>query len=262
MRKYLAAFRLALSREFVYRTNFLVGRLRALLVYIAIIYLYLAIPEGVGSYSQDELLTYIVLGTVFAAVIFYDSMERIAYEIVEGDLANFLLRPISYFGYWFARNSAVRLVLIVSGFLEAGLMLTLFPKTAFFVQQDIVHVLQAIVLLAGAVIAVQLINFLGGMTAFWAHRSFGPRWLILTMTRFASGAIIPIDVFPAWITAAAFATPFPFLIFVPMQAYFGLLSPEMFVQALLMQWAWIGALGVLLTVLWRFGVKHYAAAGR
>lgn len=258
MRKYLIGFQLALSNELIYRVNFLFGRVRESVVQIALVFLYLAIPSGVNGYNQDNLLTYLVIGALISSMIFCYGMNTIANQIAEGDLANFLLRPISFLGFWSACMAATRSLLILSGFIQVGLLLILFPQISL--PSPSVHTLPYfIVSMVSAVILVQIIDFIGGISSFWTGRTYGPRWLITVLVQFMSGALLPIDAMPKVVQKILNITPFPSLIATPIKIYLGATD---FAQAILVQWIWIVVLGIVLAILWRRGVKTYQAYGR
>lgn len=259
---YKVGFHLALARELVYRFNFVFGRLRSLLVFVALIFLYQALPNGVQGYSQQELIGYLLLSTWVTSVLFSFVMDHVANEIVDGDLTNYLLKPLHFFGFWTARNLATRCLLAISGVAEILILLVLFPLTQFSPPASVVGIGSFLLLFFGAFCLFQLADFIAGILAFWTDRSFGPRWLVMIALQFCSGALIPIDIFPDWFQQIVRWTPFPYAMFYPLQAYLGNLEGSSFLSVLGIQWAWVVVLGLVLFWLWKKGVKKYEAYGR
>ncbi|MEK7648973.1 MAG: ABC-2 family transporter protein [Patescibacteria group bacterium] len=261
MGKYLVAFRLALARELMYRANFVFGRLRALVLYIALLFVFHMFGRESIIYSQEELSTYIVLAGSMYMMLFVYSMDMVASEIVDGDLINFLLRPINYLAYWFWKIGAMRVLNILAAIVSLVLVVAA-TRSSFFFQTHIFSLMQFAVLLIGALSIITLIDFIAGSLSFWTYRSHGPRWLSMIGIQFLSGAYAPLDLFPGWLQQIYGATPFPSIVFVPITAYLGRMNGYEFLAALLVQGVWIGVLGVVLAVVWKKGIRSYEAVGR
>lgn len=262
LRAYQAGFSLALSELGTYRINFFFGRLREFILFGALLFLFQAIPHGVGDYSPEELMTYILGSTLISSLIFVHGMHRISFEIADGDLTNYLVRPVRYLPFWFARLLAPRSVLLLSHLLMILLFFVLFPNTHFIFQKDPKIILSVLALTFGAISIVQMLDFIAGLLAFWTNRAHGPRWLMIILIQFLSGAYLPLDLLPHWLQKILFATPFPSLIHTPLQVYLSDFSSEQFLHAIFAQLVWIGILGGILYTLWKKGVQTYEAYGR
>jgi ABC-2 type transport system permease protein len=264
LRPYLAGFRLALSQELIHRSNFLVGKMREFIFFGALLLLFQQLPHGVGHWSQPQLLTYILLAAFLSAQLGTLGMNTIASEIADGDLVNFLLRPINYLGYCLARISAARLLSLIGGILSVGILVLIFPSlhvSLLSSTHSLLTTLYAILLTVGSLILVQLIDFIAGLLAFWTDRAYGPRFLTFILIQFCSGAYLPIDTLPTPVQTLLHATPFPSLIFAPVSTFIEGVTAQTF-SALQIQWMWIVALSLCLTVLWKRGLKSYAAYGK
>ena len=258
--KYLVAYRLALSRALVFRTNLLLGSVNVLVWFGSLILLYRAIGGSLGSYSTAQLVTYVLGTSILTNLLFTSVMDQMATEIFEGDLVNYLLRPINYFYYWIARAAATRSVLFVIAAVEI-LLLAHFVSSEVLLQWNPWILIQTVVLLIGSLALMTLFDFIGASFSFWTGRNFGSRWLITICLRFLSGAAIPITLMPRWAQTIMNATPFPSLVAVPVQSYLGNTTGTTFVATLLTQWGWIAVLSILLALLWRRGTRIYAAYG-
>ena len=255
-------FHLALSRELLYRLNFVLGRMREFVVFGTLIFVYRALPTGIGHYSQDQLLSYVLLGALCSAPLFVYGMHQMAAEITEGEFTNYLLRPLSYFGYWSARMFASRFILGVAGIFALGIMLFLFRGQTFFFQTDVRGWMQCGMLLVGSIIFVQILDFIGASFSFWMPRAHGPRWMITVLVQLLSGAYIPLDIFPAIIKNTLVNLPFSFLLYGPIKAWIHPLTTPDFLRLLSVQWLWIVISMIGLAIIWRRGVKTYEAYGR
>lgn len=259
---YRVSFFLALNTQLAYRVNFVIGRMRDFLVYGALLLLYVALPQGSGDYSQAELLTYVLISSLFSSTAFVYGMHTIADEINFGDLTNYLLRPINYFGYWISRLAAERSLLLIGGGLQVLFLLWLFSSSSFIFQTNVWHLFQTVVLFIGSIVLIQTLDFIGGLFSFWTNKGHGPRWLITIFIQFLSGSYLPLDTLPDPVRAVLAWTPFPSVIFAPLQAYLGRMDTSAWLISVLVQWFWIGIMTLILRVLWRKGLRVYGAYGR
>ncbi len=185
LKKYYFGFRLALANELIHRMNFLFGVLRRVIFSITLVYLFQHIPRGIGSFSSTDLVTYTIVSYVISSIINSYAMRSISEDIVSGDLMNYLVKPIQFLPYWAARMTATRLLLALSSII--GLVcvwaVSSIPFSSLFV---VAHPFQTAVLVLGALVIVQLIDFIGGMIAFWTTDEHGMQWFLTTAILFCS----------------------------------------------------------------------------
>src|SRR5437667_4436999 len=129
MKKYLHVLNIGIQNNLTYRFNFLARTVFGLIPLIAILYMWKTIYTGkgagsmVGSYSLAEMISYYLLVTVVDALTAVNEDDwQIAADIKDGNISQFLLKPIDYLAY--------RLCLFLSGRLTylavAALPLALF----------------------------------------------------------------------------------------------------------------------------------------
>lgn len=258
---YLAGFRLSLARDLTYRADFLFGRLREFITFGALLYFFNVFPSGIGGYAREELLTYVIGAAVLSSFMFVYAMTDVRDEIADGDLANYLLRPIGYFRYWASRMMAMRLLNLGSWILAGAIMMRLVAGLHLITPQPHSYLLLGVSLI-GALLLMQLLDFFTGCLAFWTHRAFGPLWMMTIFVPFLSGAYVPIQLLPGWASIAISYTPFPLLINFPIRVYLGVASPAEVARSLILLAVWIVILAVGLFAVWRTGLKQYAAYGR
>ncbi|HWI58756.1 MAG TPA: ABC-2 family transporter protein, partial [Bacillota bacterium] len=114
MRKYWHVINVGLQNNLTYRFNFLARTLFGLIPLIAIIYVWRTIYAGkapgaqVGAYTLAEMISYYLLTTIVDALTAVNEDDwQIAADIKDGNISQFLLKPIDYLTY--------RLCLFVSG---------------------------------------------------------------------------------------------------------------------------------------------------
>ena len=103
------------------------------------------------------------------------------------------------------------------------------------------------------------LQYLTGMMAFWLEETWILRVMIMMITAFFSGAIIPLDLFPPQLVDFLNYTPFPYLTFYPIKIFMGEFSNLSIPYAVLS--FWIVVFMIINHLLWRRGLKLYTAAG-
>src|SRR5947207_7597052 len=114
MVKYWHVIGIGIQNNLTYRFNFLARTLFGLIPLIAVLYVWRAIYAGkgpdssVGTYTLAQMISYYLLVTVVDALTAVNEDDwQIAADIKDGNISQFLLKPINYLTY--------RLCLFVSG---------------------------------------------------------------------------------------------------------------------------------------------------
>src|SRR5579872_101151 len=114
MKKYRHVLNIGIQNSLTYRFNFLARSLFGLIPLIAMLYVWHAIYDGngkggtVGTYTYAEMVSYYLLTTIVDALTAVNEDDwQIAADIKDGNISQFLLKPIDYLWY--------RLCLFLSG---------------------------------------------------------------------------------------------------------------------------------------------------
>lgn len=263
LKKYLTVFKLSWENVLEYRFNFLMGRVRSLILLLTLYFLWTTVfasnPHLFG-FSRDQIVTYVLGATFLFSFVFVYSMDDVAWAVSEGGLSMFLPKPINFLGYWFVRRVASRLMQLLTTGVELAVFIIL-VRPQFFTQLNFEVLLLSFVALLSAVVLFTLLDFIVGLTAFWTLRAYGPRFAFKMSVEFISGRFFPLNILPAFLFKLANFLPFSLLVFFPLNVYLGRLSiPEIY-KGLLTQLIWIAALSVVLKVVWARGLRRYEAVG-
>src|SRR5438046_9913531 len=130
MRKYWHVIGIGIQNNLTYRFNFLARTVFGLIPLIAVLYVWRAIYQGkspgstVGTYTLAEMISYYLIVTVVDALTAVNEDDwQIAADIKDGNISQFLLKPLDYLGF--------RLCLFVSGRLTY-MAAAVLPLAVFF----------------------------------------------------------------------------------------------------------------------------------
>ena len=128
MGKYLKIFQTSLINGFVYRLNFIMWRVRHVIQFLAVYFLWLAIyadNNQLFGYSRAAMLTYVIGTSVLRSFVLSSRSQTVGVEIASGDLNNYLVKPVSYLKNWLARDLSDKLLNLLFMTFELTLVILL-----------------------------------------------------------------------------------------------------------------------------------------
>lgn len=246
-----------------YRFNFFMWRFRNVLQLLTVYYLWLAVTPKHGEifgYSQSFLLTYIMGTSLVGSIVFATRTQEIGENINSGELSQYLVKPVSYFGYWFARDIGDKLFNIAFAVTELCILFYLLKPPLFFQTDSSILFLTVL-----AIILALLINFFIGcllsMIAFWSPEVWAPRFIFFTLIGFVAGGLFPLDILPFWLQHIFTFSPFTYLQYFPLKIYLGKLTQAQLLQGFGIALCWNLLLYGIVIRVWRKGLRIYSSQG-
>lgn len=267
MKKYLSVFKISFQQEFVYRLNFIMWRMRNILQIFLVFFLWDAVFANsdrlIFGYDRAQVLTYVFGLLIIRAFVLSARAADVAGEISRGDLSNHLLKPFSYFKYYFARDLSSKSLNLIFAVFET-MVLYLILKPPFFLQTNALNLILFLIAIIIAVLIFFILLFIVSSVPFWLPEAgWGMHFLVtVVIVDFLSGALFPLDILPVAIQNILNLTPFPYLIFFPLQVYLGKIAGFTLIRGLLISGFWVIALWLLMNAIWKRGLKAYQAHGR
>jgi ABC-2 type transport system permease protein len=267
MRKYWHVITVGIQNNLTYRVNFLARTVFGLIPLIAVLYMWRTIYAGKGSnalvadYTLPQMISYYLLVTIVDALTAVNEDDwQIAADIKDGNISQFLLKPIDYLSY--------RLCLFVSGRITylavAAVPLALF---VLYLRQYFVLPPSAstfLLFLISTILTALLqffISYTLAMLAFWVLEVSTFIFIVFAFEYIASGHLFPLDILPPWLERLLFFTPFPYQLYFPVSIYMGKTTGTNLSHGLLIQAAWVFASYGAARLAWARGIKKYSAVG-
>jgi len=265
VRKYWHVINIGIQNTLVYRVNFLFRALFGLIPLMAMISLWRAIFTGretdVAGYSLAQMVSYYLVVTIVDALTAVNEDDwQIAADIKDGNISQFLLKPIDYLTYRLCLFGAGRLIYTVVAFL---------PVTAFIFYQRRYFVLQLDVTALGwfllSIVMTGLLQFFISYTmallAFWVLEVSTFIFILFAFEYIAGGHLFPLNILPPAVADFLSYTPFPYLLFFPVSMYLNQVTGPALYRGLVIQTFWIGVAYLLARLVWHRGIKKYSAVG-
>ena len=267
MKKYWHVLNIGIQNNLTYRFNFLARTLFGLIPLIAIIYVWRAIYAGkepdssVGTYTLAQMISYYLLVTIVDALTAVNEDDwQIAADIKDGNISQFLLKPIDYLIY--------RLCLFFSG-RATYIAVTALPLAIFILCLSKYFILPPNLSTLGwffvSVIMTAMLQFFTSyamaMLAFWVLEVSTFIFILYAFEYIASGHLFPLDILPPGIGRVLQFTPFPYQLFFPVSVYMGKTAGPDLVRGLIIQAFWVAFAYAIARFAWNRGIKKYSAVG-
>jgi len=264
MKKYLLILKNEFQRHLAYRANiasYSLGHIFEVAAQVVVWTVIFQNAQIIKGYTYDEMITYVVVGWfILFATSNYGFEEKIAKDIHQGTLSNFITKPISYLRYM-ASISIGRIIFAFT--VVTGIELTLFVllRDHLIINTQLPTLLLiATMMLAGYFIKL-FFSVIIGLLAFWIVEISGTYFSLNIISKFLSGAFFPIGLLPATFVKISLFFPFVYTFFIPIQLYLGKITLQNGLYGLLAELVWLVVLYGIIKIIWHFGLKKYEGVG-
>jgi ABC-2 type transport system permease protein len=259
-RCYPAVLRVGVAQAVAYRAEFIVWMLTSTLPLVMLaIWSAVARDAPVGRFGQREFTAYYLATVAVRQLTGTWLVWELAYDIRQGQLASKLLRPMHPLLWYGAENFGalpLRFLIVVPVLAGGALMggAELAPR------DPLLWALLPLALLGAWAITFFVMAVIGTLT-FWLESSLSIFDLWFGLYTLLSGYLIPIELLPPWVRALVRVLPFRSTLGFPVELLIGQLGREAALADLARQWAWVLAMALVATVVWRRGIRRFEAYG-
>jgi len=267
MKKYLHVIVIGLQSNLQYRFNYLTRTLFSFIPLFAMLSLWRTIYAGNeragahSGFSREQMIFYYLLVAVvdvFTAV--NEDDWQIAADIREGNISQFLLKPVDYLWYRMCLFFSGRIAFISMAAVPLAVFVFCF-RQYFLVPPDALTFGVFLFSLVLTALLQFFISFAMAMLAFWLLEISTFIFILFAFEYLASGHLFPLDVLPPGIKQILFLTPFPYQLYFPIQIYMGKVAGADLWSGLVIQGLWVFVAYGFARFMWRRGVRKYAAFG-
>jgi ABC-2 type transport system permease protein len=230
---------------------------------IFLLFWYGSLKSGrmIGGWDIQAMTTYylflIIAGAMLIAHVEYD----IAYfDIHEGEIVKYLVRPFSYTLFKLYTELPFRLL---QGFYG---LLILLGWIVFVGPLKLVHTPGEILLTIIIWILAFCLSFMFKLSisllTFWFEEVWGLFQLCEMLILVFGGFTMPLDLLPDWVYQLAMKLPFASMCYFPVLAISGRLSGGQWTSVINSQLIWILVFYCAYKTLWVFGTKKFSGVGQ
>ena len=271
MLKYLSILRINWINTLEYRANALIG-LFAILSGLFIEYQIWTLIFDSNGYSTidmsgtskkftfDQLIVFIFLSIIVGQLkSSWVTSSQMIFEIRQGLINRYLIRPVSYFWYHFMMFVGMNSLYFLVYMLLLVLFIFLYPGMIF---QTFISIIGFLITLALSIYLSYCIYFIMVCCAFW----FGEVRSIVVAYNLGmlmiSGQYIPIRLFPDEILQILQWTPIPYLVDLPVSVATGIMHQSVWINKIWFGCMWCFILTAISYIIYKRGIKSYEAYGQ
>jgi ABC-2 type transport system permease protein len=267
MKKYWHVINIGIQNTLVYRMNFLFRAAFGLIPLAAVLLLWRTIYAGgetggaVAGYTLAQMTSYYLLVTIVDALTAVNEDDwQIAADIKDGNISQFLLKPIDYLAYRLCLFGTGRLVYTIVAVVPVTLFI--FSQREFFVLPPDRGAFGWFMV---SVFLTALLQFFMSYTmallAFWVLEVSTFIFILFAFEYIAGGHLFPLNILPPALAQALQFTPFPYQMFFPVSVYLGQTAGAALAKGLCIQTFWVLAAYGAARFIWSRGIRKYAAVG-
>lgn len=266
MEKYTAILKVGLKQELTYKLQFILTRLRNIIQILVFFFLWQSVLVGQDNlfgYTSSSIAVYTFLLIIIRSLVMTTKANDVSGYVSNGELSNYLLKPINFFKYILVKDIPVRLLNLFFSVFEISILFLLL-KPNIFVQTNPIQVLFFLITLVIASVVFFLVLMTINAVPFWVpDMGWGAQFLFMMIfVEFLSGAFFPLDVFPTAIQSFLKLTPFPYIVFIPIKTYLGDITLFESLKNISIGLVWCFILVLLMRKTWKAGLKIYEGVGR
>ena len=265
MQKYWHVIKIGLANTLVYRFNFFFRVAFSLIPLLATIYLWRAIYRGqtgtVAGYSLAGMISYYLMVTIVDTLTAVTEDDwQIAADIKDGNISQFLLKPINYLAYRLCLFFSGRLIFTAVSLVPVGIFMLCWRH--YFAGPDGGMALGCFLLSTFLTGLLQFfMSFTLALLAFWLLEISTLIFMVFAFEYIAGGHLFPLNILPPVLARVLNYTPFPYQLYFPVGIYLGQVKGMALWQGLLIQSGWVLFFFVLARVVWSRGIRKYSAVG-
>lgn len=206
--------------------------------------------------NQQQILNYLLLGSVFFAITDPVMSWFISGDIKHGKITKWLMYPTNYL------NTLFFIALANCLYLSATCLVGLVPVILLFHQNiDLSGNFWPLLLFLIISFVIRLsLQVLTGFSAFWFVEGNGLNHLVQNAENFLSGSMFPLSILPVYFNWLQYS-PFAFTFYHPMQIYLGKYSQLQTLWVFTGGIVWCVILYFLAKLVFKMGLKRNESVG-
>ncbi|ERJ13196.1 ABC transporter permease [Haloplasma contractile] len=247
MRVYISLFKMRLLRGLQYRVSALAGVSTQFFwgfMYVMIYAAFYTTNKGTQPIEFRELIQVIWLQQAFLAFVMYWFRDgEIINQIIKGDIAYELCRPVQLYKFWFSRLIAGRLSSALLRCIPILIVASLLPAPYNFrLPKDLLSFLLFLTTLILGLVLIVIISMLIYISMFYTLSPVGSLLMFGILGEFLGGMTLPVPLMPESLKTIVYILPFRYVGDLPFRIYAGHIGHLEAIISIGIQITWITVL--------------------
>lgn len=255
MIKYFFFLKISINEFLTYRIR-LIFSLLDNIANPLIILLAISGARSITNLNTSNLLPYYVGIVIFLPFLYISIEETITEMTYNGEINNFLVKPLSFYKWIFFREIGKKLatLIVVIPFLTVTITYAIGIK---LIPIDFSTILLGLGVTCLAFFLSFNFGYILGLFSFWIEEAWILRNTRDVLVTLLGGVALPYFLFPDWVTKILMFTPFPYMISWPTRVFRdGIKIEEVFIATL-----WLISSFIFIKILWNKVLVRYSGVG-
>ena len=248
MKKYWHVIGIGIQNNLTYRFNYLTRTLFSFIPLFAMLSLWRTIyaknssGHTLSGYTEAQMIFYymmVAIVDIFTAV--NEDDWQIAADIRDGNISQFLLKPVDYLWYRLCLFFSGRVTFVTMACVPLAIFVFCF-RNYFVTPPDATAFIAFVVSLGLTALLQFFLSYSMALLAFWVLEISTFIFILFAIEYLASGHLFPLDMLPPALQHVLVFTPFPSMLYVPISIYMGKISGNGIALGLLAQLFWVLAM--------------------
>ncbi len=259
---YIAHCKVWIALQFQYRVAMIIWLLGLVIQPVIYMIVWANVAEANGGavdgLTAGDFAAYFIAAMIVNHLAYTWHMWEYDYIIRQGKLSPRLLRPMHPIHADIAENISFKILTMIVMVPTTVALILLFNPTWNPLPWSLVAFIPSIIM---AFIIQFMFGWCVAILAFFTTRVMAIIRMYFLGKFFLGGQMAPLSLLPAGLQTLANFTPYPSMVYFPVQLLLGKLTPEDVARGLFVQLFWVAVSIVCMKLLWRAGVKRYSAFG-
>ena len=252
--------RIGLAEAVAYRAEMLVWLLSTTMPLVMLSLMSAVAREGpIGRFGQSDFTAYYLAALVVRLLTGAWVIWEVNFEIRQGTLAFRLLRPVHPLVAYACENVGA-MPLRLAAALPIAIIAVLVAGPEHVTGDPVLLAVFPLSIVGGWLIMFLAMSLIGAL-AFFVESSGSLFEVWLGLFGVFSGYLVPLELFPRWLEAAARFLPFRYMLAFPVEMIVGMTARGAALAELAVQWAFVALLALAARAAWRLGLRRFAAFG-
>ncbi len=260
MKAYRALVRATARAALTYRFNLMLGLGAVLVQLVALLAVWRVIlaESSMNGFTWPQMRAYLLVAFAAGTVISVLGDFRMAFRILDGDVALDLVKPVDFQKARFAETVGGLWIEVLLIGVVVGVTLTLTGGVD-------TPAGTALALFAASMLLLVPLKFLivyvSTLACFWTQNFTGVHWARLAVVNLFSGALIPLAYLPGWLATVAQWSPFAGLTSTPALIFVGRVDVRQGLVLVAVQLGWVVVLWFGARLVWQAALRRLTVNG-
>ena len=264
--KYLEVMKVGWQDAVIYKGDFVITSVMKVLRIVIEMIFWTVVFEAseksvIAGYTLNSIITYYILMFLIGTVMNQSEVcGWIASDIREGGLSQYLVKPINYLGYYFAKwGSKTFLHMLITALALTPVFLL--GLGGLVLDMNLFHLFAFPLVVACGIVLNYLLNTIVALIAFWFVEIDSLMLFKMFVFEFLSGAWFPLDILHPSILGVSRLLPFQYVVYFPISILNKGVSNHELLFGMAMQMGWILCAFVVMRLLWKAGLTRFSGSG-